>query len=71
MEYETVKYLGVELFIHFEVNGKHYPATRETPEEFPDIIIRKVTTLDSCTNLINILIESQIDDLQNLLYDKL
>ncbi|MFM2204453.1 MAG: hypothetical protein RLZZ605_1417 [Bacteroidota bacterium] len=71
MEYQTINYLTVDLVIGFEVDGKHYPATRETPAEYPDIILKEVATLDSCINLLPILNEDQEEDIINILHDKL
>lgn len=71
MQYETVTYFKVELTVGFELNGKHYPATRETPEEFPDVIINEITAKDSDIDLLPMLNEDQVDDLCNLIHDKL
>lgn len=40
--YDNNKYI-VCCTIHYDVTGQHLPATREEPEEFPDINVMKVT----------------------------
>lgn len=67
-EIEVIKYFGVELTVNFTVDGKHIFATREQPEEFPEITIDKVFVED--IDIIPILLESQIDDIYNLLIEK-
>ena len=37
--FETIDYHGTEITVEYEVSGKYYPATREQPEEFPEIEI--------------------------------
>jgi hypothetical protein len=69
MEYQTINYLTVDLTVGFELEGKHYPATRETPAEYPDIILKEVTAKDSCINLLPMLNEHQEEDIINILYD--
>lgn len=68
-EIETVKYLGVELTINFTVDGKHIPATREQPEEFPEYEIHKVFVED--IDIMPILLEEQMDDIYNLLIEEI
>jgi hypothetical protein len=68
-EIETIKYLGVELVINFTVDGKYYPATREQPAEYPEITIEKVFAED--TDIMSILLETQMDDIYNLLIEKI
>jgi hypothetical protein len=44
---KEITYYGVKLNIEYKVEGGYYPATRETPEEQPDIVISKITAVDS------------------------
>lgn len=65
----VINYLGVELLIHFEIDGHHIDATYELPSEEPDILILKVFTGD--VDISEILLEPQWDDIYKLLNDKL
>jgi len=68
-EIETINYYGVELVINFTIDGKYYPATREQPEEYPEIEIDKIFVED--TDIMPILLETQIEDIYNILIDKI
>jgi hypothetical protein len=52
---KEITYYGVKLNIEYNVEGKYYPATRETPEEHPDIVISKITAVDSDIDLQDLL----------------
>jgi len=67
-EIETINYYGVELVINFTIDGKYYPATREQPEEYPEIEIDKIFVED--TDIMPILLETQIEDIYNILIDE-
>lgn len=44
--------VGIFAFdVEFTVEGKHIPATRYQPEEFPEIIITKLTTSEDLLEL--------------------
>ncbi len=55
METRDIYLYGVPLTIYFKVDGKYYPATREQPEEYPEIDICAITASDSEVDLTNIL----------------
>ena len=59
---------GVKLNITYKVEGKHYPATRETPEEFPDIVMEKITASDSDIDLTELL-DHNIETIYNKLIE--
>lgn len=61
----VINYLGVELLIHFEIDGHYIPATQYEPEEQPDILILKVFAGD--VDISEILLDVQWDDLYELL----
>lgn len=65
----VINYLGVELLIHFEIDGQHIPATREYPAEYPEVEITKVFAGD--VEISNILLEPQWNDIYELLNGKL
>lgn len=64
-----IEYLGVELSIKYSIDGKYIPATREYPEEFPEINILDILAGD--VSIIDILLETQIEDIYILLQEKL
>lgn len=65
----VINYCGAELLIQFEIDGHHIDATYELPSEEPDILILKVFAGD--VNITDILLDCQLDDLYELLNDKL
>lgn len=69
LEIETVNYLGVELLIHFEIDGYHIDATYELPCEEPDVLILKVFAGD--VDISEILLDAQWDAIYELLNDNL
>lgn len=38
----AVTHLNRDLRVYYTLDGKYYPATRETPEEYPDVIVTEV-----------------------------
>lgn len=60
-----VKYNDVMLDLKFTEYGKYTPATMDDPAEFPEFEIVEVLAND--LNILPILLESQMDDLYNLL----
>lgn len=65
----VINYLGVELVVNFEIDSHYIPATQYDPEEQAEINITKVFAGDM--EISNILLEPQMDDLYELLNDKL
>jgi hypothetical protein len=69
MNYETINYEGqsktLKLEIGYTTCGSYYPATRETPEEYPEFIIEEVFFED--VNIYEILTDEQIDEMTNIL----
>lgn len=41
VEVEHTTYEGVEIYAPFRVEGNHYPATRYSPEEYPEFILEE------------------------------
>lgn len=60
-----VKYNDVLLDLKFTEFGKYTPATIDDPAEFPEFEIVEVLANDF--NILPILLDSQMDDLYNLL----
>lgn len=50
-----VKYYGVNLKIDYVIEGKFYPATLESPAEYPEIEIKSICAEDSEIDLQDIL----------------
>lgn len=69
MEFQTLEYYGVTLTVCYIVEGKHIPATRYEPEEQPDYIIKEICAGD--INIKPMLLEEQVEEIYNLLIDKL
>lgn len=65
----VINYLGVELVVNFEIDGKFIPHTCDYPAEHPELNITKVFAGD--VNITDILLDCQLDDLYELLNDKL
>lgn len=65
---QSITYLTIDLTIDFELDGKYYPATRETPEEHPELIIKGVYA-DS-VDIMPLLLDVQIEDITDLLMEK-
>lgn len=63
----TVKYYNVPLTVEYTVEGKHYPATYEQPEEMPDLIIQSIKAFDSEIDLQNTYSWETIEEIQNLI----
>jgi len=57
---------GVKLSVEYKIVGKYYPATRETPEEHPDVIITKITASDSFIDLQDLL-EAHVEEIYETL----
>jgi len=67
LNYQTVEYQGVELVLSYTVDGKYYPATQYEPAEYPEVEIHEVMAND--LDIMPILLESQIEQLYDLLND--
>ena len=65
----VISYLGVELVVNFEIDGKFIPRTCDYPAEHPEVEIKKVFAGD--VDITDILLDCQLDDLYELLNDKL
>lgn len=65
----VINYLGVELVVYFEIDGKFIPHTCDYPAEYPDVLIIKVFAGDM--DITAILLEPQMGDLYEVLNDKL
>lgn len=70
METKEIRLYEIPLTIHFTVSGQYYAATREQPEEHPEIEIQKITALDSEIDLIEIFTERQLEQIYILLDDE-
>lgn len=69
MEIKTIDYYGVPLIVHFKVDGKYYPATYLQPEEVPDLYIEEIYVEDSDIDIFDMLLENQIDEITEKLYE--
>ena len=63
-----INYNGTEIEIEYEVSGDYYPATLETPAEYPEVEItaiyyKEVDVLD--------LLEFDLEYIYELVYDKI
>jgi hypothetical protein len=67
---KEITYYGVKLNIEYKVEGGYYPATREQPEEHPDIVISKITAVDSDIDLQELL-EAHEEGIYETLIDNL
>jgi hypothetical protein len=67
---KEITYYGVKLNIEYKVEGRYYPATRETPEEHPDIVISKITAVDSDIDLQELL-DHHVEGIYETLTDNL
>jgi hypothetical protein len=70
METQEINLFGVRLSIEYVMEGKYYPETRETPAEYPEPSIKKITACDSFEDLSPIL-ENYIETIYDLLNEKL
>ena len=63
-----INYNGTEIEIEYKVSGDYYPATLETPAEYPEVEItaiyyKEVDVLD--------LLEFDLEHIYELVYDKI
>ena len=69
MEIKTIDYYGVPLIVHYKVDGKYYPATYLQPAEYPEIYIEEIYVEN--TNIYNLFLEPQLDEIYELVNNKL
>lgn len=67
-EFKTVRLYGVDLLVYYKEYGFYRMATLEDPEEFPDIVITKITVHDSSVDIMDIL-EPHMDYIYELLVE--
>ena len=71
LEYQALKYNDVELLVCFTISGKYYPATHYEPAEYPELDITEITARDSEINLMDALGDDKIDEIAEILKDKI
>jgi len=69
MNYQTISYKEIDLLIGYKVDGEYYPATHYEPAEYPEIEIHKITIKD--VNIMDIFLESQIEEIYEILNENL
>jgi len=70
MKQTTITLHNVKLDIHYTVDGKYYPETRETPAEYPEATIHKITAEDSDID-IEALLENYVEEIYEILNKEL
>lgn len=65
----VINYLGVELVVNFEIDGKFIPHTCDYPAEHPEVEITKVFAGD--VDISGMLVSIQWEDIYQLLDNKL
>lgn len=60
MRQQTIKIDGVELNIHYELDGMYLPETPFTPAEYPEVIIKQITADGDISALITDDVDSEI-----------
>jgi len=65
----SIYYYNVLLNVDYDMNGTYYPETRYNPAEYPDLIVNGIYVGDSNIDIQNILYESQIDDIIELIQE--
>jgi hypothetical protein len=63
----SIYYYNVLLNVDYDMNGTYYPETRYNPAEYPDLIVNGIYVGDSNIDIQNILYDSQIDDIIELI----
>jgi hypothetical protein len=63
----NINYQGVPLIVDYKYEGKYFAATREQPEEFPNLIINSITAEDSKIDIQEMLHWKQIEEIENLI----
>lgn len=67
MEIKTIDYYGVPLTIHYKIEGKYRSSTYLNPPESPEVYIEEIYAGD--VNIFDMLLESQIDEITEKLYE--
>lgn len=67
LNYQTIELYGVKLTLGYTEDGRYIPATRETPEEQPEVTIHEITTDGDIKDLL----ENYIETIYELLNDKI
>lgn len=70
LNYQTIELYGVKLTLGYTEEGRYIPATRETPEEQPDLVIHTITAYDSDID-ISPLLEQHQETIYELLNDNI
>lgn len=63
-----INYNGTEIEIEYEVSGDYYPATLETPAEYPEVEITAIYYKD--VDVLDLL-EFDLECIYGLVYEKL
>jgi hypothetical protein len=63
----NINYHGVELTVEYVYDGKYYPATREQPEEYPEMEILKITVDDGKTDIKDMLHWKAMEEIESLI----
>jgi hypothetical protein len=63
----NINYQGVPLVVDYKYEGKYFFATREQPEEFPNLIINTITVEDSEIDIQEMLHWKQLEEIYNLI----
>jgi hypothetical protein len=63
----SISYYKVHLNVDYDMNGTYYPETRYNPAEYPDLIVNGIYVGDSNIDIQNILLESQIEEIVELI----
>jgi hypothetical protein len=63
----NINYEGVPLVVDFKFEGKFYPATRDTPAEYPEVLINSIYVEDSEIDVQGMLHWKQIEEIENLI----
>jgi hypothetical protein len=57
----------VPLVVDFKFEGKFYPATRDTPAEYPEVLINSITAEDSEIDIQGMLHWKAMEEIQSLI----
>jgi hypothetical protein len=63
----NINYHGVELTVEYVYDVKYYPATREQPEEYPEMEILKITVDYGKTDIKDMLHWKAMEEIQSLI----
>ncbi len=71
LNYQTIELYGVKLTLGYTEEGRYIPATRETPEEKPEVTIHKIFVYDSNVDIKDLLEAYYVEEIYELLNDKI